>query len=65
MTPTGGEELDPLASVLPTTVEAASDQAYGVAKFELRAHSYNWRFTSTNTNYTDAGSGICHGPAKR
>lgn len=58
---TGGEDLDPLVNPLPTTVETANDQSYGVSKFTLDPHRYSWRFTSAIGTYHDAGSATCHG----
>ena len=72
---TGGEDLDTLSKTGPSTysnpnVVTGQDQAFGVMKLTLRPNGYSFAYTpalagpgfgSSALNYSDSGSGTCHG----
>ena len=72
---TGGEDLDTLSSGQALTDEhmvTGEDSAYGVLQLTLNHNGYDWAFRpaaaaagqpATVLDYSDIGSGRCHGPA--
>jgi hypothetical protein len=66
---TGGESLDTLQNPLPSVVQAATDQYYGVMKLTLYGDGYGWDYesalrapgSSAPPTYSDKGWGPCRG----
>ena len=60
---TGGASLGSLGSAAPNS-EVRNNQAYGVLQMTLRPDGYDWRFVPVaGDNFSDSGSGACHGTA--
>jgi hypothetical protein len=58
---TGGAFMTPWSKVKPNS-EVRQNETFGVLALTLHAASYDWRFQpSAGEDFTDAGSGICHG----
>jgi hypothetical protein len=59
---TGGESHYREGDLLPNS-EAADGQTYGILKLTLHALSYDWEFIPLKSGqFSDRGSGRCHGP---
>jgi hypothetical protein len=57
---TGGKNHYALGSP-PPTVEAYSDDTFGILRLTLREKSYDWEFIpAAGKTFTDSGSGTCH-----
>ena len=62
---TGGESHYFQGERLPNS-EAADGETYGVLKLTLRPAGYNWEFIPLEAGqFSDSGSGDCHGPPGR
>ena len=60
---TGGAFMTGLGSSRVAGSEVAQNNTFGVLKLSLQPASYEWRFVPiAGRNWTDSGSGQCHGP---
>jgi hypothetical protein len=59
---TGGINLSAFGTTYPTS-EVRNSATHGVIKFTLHDNSYDWQFIPiAGQTFTDAGSGVVHGP---
>ncbi len=56
---TGGEDLSTITDHASNS-EASDSSSFGVLLLNLKPGSYDWRFYSENTSFTDAAGDICH-----
>jgi acid phosphatase type 7 len=60
MVGTGGKDLRRPANPVRANLERLEARSFGFLLLTLRPGSYEWRFVSENTTFTDTGSGRCH-----